>query len=171
MVLPQPATDGLSHDPLESGSEDHHLHPKQVTIENTTQVIAGMSTFDLDIPLGSSGYQMAFVQLFGIRYAYGFSNRGREMSDLVATRNSSEGFGSSARDAAAGGLRHYSATFNKAAGDAFLSFKIYDNWNAPGQEYISIKEIYLTGSNLRIVFYNHTATSKTLWVKGLAQVY
>jgi len=169
LVLVVPSSDGLSHDALNIDVDDHHPRPKQVTIDETSQVIAGMSTYDLDVPLGSSGYRMAFVQAMGPRRIF-FSNRGREGTDLILTRSSSEGTGTSYRDTGSG-RKHYSAAFNKAAGDAFLSFKIYDSLTGTGQLYISIQSAWLNGSDLRIRFYNHASSNKTLWVKGQAQVY
>ena len=58
------STDGRRH-PTDGGADDHHPQPKQVTIDDTSTVIASGADFDLDITLGSSGYQWGRVMLTG----------------------------------------------------------------------------------------------------------
>ena len=67
-----PLTDGRSHVPLAGvGPNDHHNAPSSVEVNNTTQVISGSGTYNLDIALGSSAFQVARCQLLGYQQPSG----------------------------------------------------------------------------------------------------
>jgi hypothetical protein len=62
----------------------------------------------------------------------------------------------------------YTATYSKQNGDAYLSDKVFDTNTSLSAQYIALKDAYITGSILRLVFHNYFGGSAYLWVKGQA---
>lgn len=165
-----PTTDGLDHAAAGPAVDDHHSGPRAFEIENTSQSISGLSTYNLDIDLENDDFQFARIMLMGARQLFGNANNPRDCAELLATRDSGEAMGHSVIDAE-GLYRVYTASYAKVSGDSYLSHKIFDNDTVAANQYICVQDAYITGSTLRIVFYNASATAKTLWVKGKALVW
>lgn len=154
-----------SHDSLSGiGSDDHHPSPVRVSIDNITQVLAGGTDYNLDIPLGKSGLSFARVQLMGPDVSGGGGNLWRESAAVHVTDDTGDAIGHSVRTA--GNFRSYVSTYSKAVGTTNLSHKIFDN-DAAGRR-IALKDASIVGSVLRLVFHNYDAGPKTLWVRGEA---
>lgn len=164
------ASDGNDHSIAGPEIDDHHSGPRTFDINNTSQSIASLSTYNLDITLPHSNFQFARIMIMGIRQLFGNTNNARESAEIHATRDSSEALSHSVRDAEAV-FRVYTASYSKNAGAGYLSHKIFDNVSSPANRYIGVKDAYITGSTLRIVFENFTASARTLWVKGKALVW
>lgn len=170
MVDLSPATSGRKHAAAGPEVDDHHSGPRDFTIDNTTQSISGLSTFNLDITLPGSDFQHARIMLMGARHLFGNVNNMRESAELFASRDSGEAMGHSVNDAQAV-WRVYTATYAKVASDSYLTHKIFDSDTGAANQYICVQDVQITGSTLRITFYNAAATAKTLWVKGKALVW
>jgi len=164
------STDGRGHAAAGPLVDDHHPGPRTFDIDNTSQVISGLSTYNLDITLPDSNFQHARIMLMGARHLFGNVNNMAESAELFASRDPSEAMGHSVNDAQAI-WRVYTATYAKVAGDSYLTHKIFDSNTGASNQYICVQNAYITGSTLRIVFYNAAAISKTLWVKGKALVW
>jgi hypothetical protein len=165
-------SDGRSHEALDVGAHDHHNAPESVSFSNTAQSLPPGATFDLDVPLGRTGYQLARVQITGpaVIPAGISSALWRECAELVVTTDSSEAVGHSIRDAASP-KKVYAATYSKQNGDSYLTHKIFDSNTGSGNRYICVQDAVITGSILRITFRNYFGGSATLWVKGQALVW
>lgn len=163
-------TDGLDHAASGPQVDDHHSGPRSFDVENTTQVIAALGSYNLDIALPAADFQFARIMLMGARQLFGNVNNPRDCAELLATRDSTEAMGHSVVDAEAT-FRVYTATYAKVAGDSYLSHKIFDNNTGAANQYIAVEDAYITGSTLRIVFRNTAGSVQTLWVKGKALVW
>jgi hypothetical protein len=163
-------TDGRSHSILTITENDHHSRPRAVAISNTTQSLPPGTTYNLDIDLGRSDYQLARVMIMGARTMFGVASNFRESAEVHATRNSAEAFAHSVRDSGST-YRCYAVTYSKQVGDSYLTHAIFDNNTAIGSAYILLQDAVLTGSVLRLTFLNTFGGSATLWVKGTALVW
>lgn len=160
-------TDGASHDGLDITVHDHHSKPATFDIDNVSQGINAGATFNLDIDLGRSDYQFARILIMGNKTGSGSGTQWRECSEIIASRDQNEAMGVTTRDVSF--KKVYSFTYSKQNGDAYLTHKIFDS--NVSQEYILLKDAYITGSTLRLVFENPTGTNAILWVKGTAHVF
>jgi hypothetical protein len=160
-----PSTDGGAHGDTQPGPHDHHSRPAMFEINNTSQVIAGGATFNLDVPLGRSDYALARVMLMGAKQCTG--QLWRECCEVHASRDAAKAVGHSVVDVTF--KQVYAVTYSKQNADLYLSHKIFDS-NLTG-EYILLRDAVLTGSVLRLTFLNGTGTNATLWVKGQAVVF
>lgn len=140
-----------------------------VTINSTSQVITGGSSFALDVALASSAYRLARVQILGPHTSGGGVPRWREGASVHATRSTSEAMGHSIRDA--GSYRSYVVTYAKASSATNLSHKIFDNVTGSGYRYIALQDAQIVGAVLRLTFRNYDGAPRTLWVKGEAMVF
>lgn len=163
------SSDGRSHDAITVGAHDHHNAPESISFSNTTQSLPPGTTYNLDIPLGRTGYQMARIQMTGpVTIPAGFTGAlWRECAEIVATTDTSEAMGHSIRDAQSP-KKVYAATYSKQNGDSFLSHKIFDSNTVVSNRYICLQDAVITGSTLRLTFRNNFGGSATLWVKGHA---
>lgn len=165
----KPVTDGLSHNAMTVGVNDHHSRPTTISINNTTQSLPPGTTYDLDLTLPDANYKRAKIILMGAWSPPGPS--WRECCELVVTTDSAEAISISIRDAGSF-KKSYAATYSKQNGDANLSHKIFDNATGSySQRYIALKDAWITGTTLRLRFQNYYGGSATLWVKGQAEVY
>lgn len=158
-------TDGRSHAGLSGvGADDHHAQPRSVEVNNTSQVIAGGATYNLDIALGTSVAMFCQAALTGGRTQTG--GLWREGVNVYATRIASEAIGHGTRDA--GIYKSYVMTYSKQNGDARLSPQVFQAATSPVIG-IALQDAVLIGSNLRLTFVNtHPTLACTLWVKGRA---
>mgnify|MGYP001373155860 CR=1 FL=1 len=157
--------DARQHADLASiGTDDHHPLPKSVSFTNILgQVIAGGGTYNLDVSLTSSAYQVARVILFGPRTM--FSSTLKEGGEIVCTRSASEAMAISCKDTTLT-YKVYAATYSKSQGDAYLTMAVFDNNTGNGNNFICVQDAVLAGSVLRLTFKNITGGNATLWVKG-----
>jgi len=163
-------TDGLEHEALEVTPHDHHSRPTTVSINNTTQSLPPGTTYDLDITLPNANYVRAKILITGAAIAGGGSGAlQRECAELVATTDSAEAIAYSVRTS--GFKKVYCSTYSKQNGDSYLTHKIFDNNTGSSNRYIALQDAWITGSILRLRFYNFFGGSATLWVKGSAEVY
>lgn len=167
MVRLRQQADGFSHAPVLRGPDDHHPAPFVATIEDTSTVVAGSSTYNLDIALPHSNFQLATAMIMGPRRLFGAGSNFRESAYITATRNIAEAMGFTVRDS---GLqfRAYMHNYSKMAGNSYLSHKIFDNDTVLNNRYIGVVDSLITGSIFRIIFRNWSAVARTLWVKGKA---
>lgn len=161
----KPETDGVGHDDLNITAHDHHPQPEMVDIDNTSQSLPPGTTYNLDITLSHSNYQVAKMILMGAKSPQG--PQWKECAEVYATRDLSEAIAESVREVAFKTV--YAMTYSKQNGDAYLTHKIFDNDVA--NEYILLQDAYITGSTLRLVFLNTFGGSATLWVKGTAHLF
>lgn len=156
-------TDGRSHDALAVGVHNHHAAALPYEIEDTTTVVSASGTFDLDITLGSSEYQTGRVLLLGGKQMTG--GAWRECVEVTVSRDSGEAMCGSIEDVSF--KKVYSVVYSKAAGNTYLSHRIFDN----NLSRIYLEDAVLTGSVLRLSFRNAVAIATTLWVKGQAVLF
>lgn len=157
------ATDGLLH-PSENTANDHHAAPVSVDFSNTTQSLPPGTSYNLDVSLGRSDFQLARVLLMGPNSSVGFAGATwSECAELVVTRDAAEAVGHSIRNASQ--KKVYASTYSKDAGASYLTHKIF---NAGTQNYIAVEDAVLTGSVLRLTFRNFFGGSMTLNVRGQA---
>lgn len=156
-------TDGMQH-PGVLTIDDHHPGTKMVSINNTTQSLPPGTTYNLDIALGNSNFQIARVMIYGPKTLFGSGALWKEAGELIVTRDANEAMGQSFRDAGTF-KKVYSVTYSKLRADANLTQKIFDSL---GNRYIAVQDAVLTGSDLRLIFRNFFGGSATLWVKGQA---
>jgi hypothetical protein len=161
----EPIKDGLQH-PTDNGEDDHHPAPYSVTINNTSQSLPPGTTYNLDISLPHSNFQIARVQITGAKPMW-TSGQWREGVEILATRDSAEAMGHSIRETGSM-YKVYAATYSKQNSDSYLSQKIFDNNTGSSNRYICLQDAVITGSTLRLTFLNTFGGSATLWVKGQA---
>ena len=166
----QQTTNSRDHLAATPRPDDHHSVPRTFDIDNTSQVIAGGATFDLDVALSRSDFQAARVMIMGARRLFGNASNPFESAEVHVSRNLAEAMGQSLRDAQAL-YRIYTATYAKVVSDAYLTHKIFDTDTNSSNRYIGLVDAILTGSVLRLSFKNWVAGPKTLWVKGKALVW
>lgn len=166
----EPQTDGRPHGATNPGADDHHSAPRIFDIDNTTQVIGATSNWNMDIALPNSDFQVARVMMMGKRRLFGAASNLRESAEIHVTRDTSEAMGHSIRDAQAV-WRIYAATYSKAAGELYLTMRIFDDDDNPANRHIGIIDAVITGSTLRLTFRNFSGSAQTLWVKGKALVW
>lgn len=167
-MIPKPQTDGATHSSTNPGSSNHHPIPSWEEIDSAGVVsISAGSDYNLDIALDSSDYKLAKIHAFGKRQNFGFTNRGREGAIVWATRTTGEAISTSFRDANSG-FKHYAGGFDKSQGDSDLSFKVFDDYTGTSQLYITLRDAYINGSDLRLTFHNHDGSARDLWVRGIA---
>jgi hypothetical protein len=154
-------TDKLQHSSIILGAHDHHPEPYSVSFSNTTQSLPPGTTYDLNIPLGRTGYKTARVQMTGKAVT---SVLWRECAELVVTTSAAEAMGHSVRKAST--KKVYSATYSKQNSNTYLTHKIFDDNIGSSSRYICVQDAIIIGSNLRITFKNNYGGSATLWVKG-----
>lgn len=163
--------DGNQH-PSINTPNDHHPAPESIEIENTTQSLPPGTTYNLDISLSHSNYQIARIQLMGPNYAPGVYSPFKECAEIVATRDSSEAMGHSIRNADSM-KKSYSVTYSKQNSDAYLSHAIFDSVIGSGSSNrrIALQDVVIINDVLRLTFKNFFGGSSYLWVKGQALLY
>lgn len=159
-----PTTD-IKHPPVHT-PDDHHPEPGSFSINNTSQSLPPGTDYNLDIPLGKTGYKSARIILHGPVTLSG--NLWRESAIICASDDPAEALGVTTFNSS--WLLNYTPVYSKAVGNSYLTDKIFDNNTTSYAMYIALKDAYITGSNLRLVFHNFSGGSATLWVKGQAIV-
>lgn len=158
----RPQTDGHLH-PADGGTDDHHPEPVSVDFTNTTQSLPPGTSYNLDISLGDSNFQLVRVMLIGPNVSTGLGGTWKECAELLVTRDTEKAMGHSIRNASQ--KKVYASTYSKQNADAYLTHKIF---NAGSGNHIAVEDAVLTGSVLRITFRSFYGGSINLNVRGQA---
>lgn len=146
--------------------DDHHPKPRQYPFQNTTQSLPPGTTYDLDVALDHANFVRAIITMYGPAPGGGGSSLWGEPAIVTAYTDAARAMGSSART---GGFKQvYAAEYSKAAGDSYLTQKIFDSNTSSSAEYICLQDAWITGAVLRLRFFNAYGGSAFLWVKGNA---
>lgn len=161
---------GADHDALTIAQDDHHPRPTSVSFSNTTQSLPPGTTFNLNISLSHTDFQLAKVYMEGPATAGFASSLWRECAIVHVTTATSDAIGHSVRNT---GLNYkvYSVTYAKSMGVTNLTHKIFDTVTAAGSRYIALLDAQIISSILRLTFKNYHGGSATLSVKGQALLY
>lgn len=161
------ATGARGHPGTNPQPHDHHGAPTLVEFSNTSQSLPPGTTYDLDVPLPSSNFKIATVQLSGPAASGGGSGtKWRECASVHATEDTGDAMAHSVRTA--GFKKVYAATYSKQVADSYLTHKVFDSNTSSSARYIALQDAQIIGSTLRLTFRNFFGGSATLWVKGSA---
>ena len=147
--------------------DDHHPGAVAISFEDTTTIIPpSPSTFNLDVSLPNSDFQFARVIAMGPRKMYGIATLFRECNEWFVSRSAIDGIGHGVRDAQST-WKIYTGLMAKVAAAAELSFRIFDTDTAANRQYISVTDVRIVASVLRLTHRNWSGGSRGVWTKGM----
>jgi len=170
-VEAQPDTDGRSHDGMSRGPHDHHPQPVSFPISSEGVVsLPPGTTYDLEIALPAAGFQFATIHLEGPRRISPGSTTWRESAQLFVTRNSAEASSKvTIREAAF--KKTYHGSYQKQAGNSYLTHKIFDSNTSTSARYIAVQDSWINDTHVVIRFRNFFGGSAFLWCRGQGLAY
>lgn len=161
---------GASHDALTIAQDDHHPRPESVSFSNTSQSLPPGTTYNLDVSLSNSGFQIAKIYIEGPAQIGGGGSLWRECAIVHATTALVGAIGHSVRNTGSN-YKVYSVTYAKSMGVTNITHKIFDTTTASGSRYIALLDAQIVGAILRLTFKNYFGGSATLSAKGQAILY